>query len=288
MTSRIAYTSINWYKDMDTPKLLEIINRSDIAIYGAGEVGKKFYNALKMNNLHHRVRCFVVSKMEQPGETIYGVPVKTVCELAGENIYICIAVHEVVKAEIEMQLQKLHFENYVWIYPYILDMAFGMPLECHKKVKVRDILKRQFDAGYYAVAIRCLAIENYYKKNDIGFHAYVRMQQLHCQELTAEKRLDRFIQLMDDWDKNGYREECDIMVDETFRLFDGWHRFSLACYHQMDEIYVREFACNDNHHQMIGDKNCVSRRLLIDNFTHTEREAIEEIQDRLAEIYLSE
>lgn len=284
--SRTAFTSISWCKDMRTPELLEIIKSTDIAIYGAGEVGKKLYHILKIHNLHQRVKCFVVSDASVSGRNIEGIPFRAPSDLAGENIFILLAVHEVIKSEIEEHLRMLHLSNHVWIYPNIWEIAFGMPLESHTKVWVRDILRRQQADGYYAVAVRYLAIENYYKKNDIGYRAYVKMQQIHCEEKTAVKRLERFIHLIENWDRCGYREECDIMVDTDSRLFDGLHRFSLACYHQMEKIYARVFPSVSFYDQIVSEKIYINKEALTEHFTRGEREAICDAQARIKGVYM--
>jgi len=271
---------------MRTPELIEIIKSNDIAIYGAGEVGKKLYHILKIHNLHQRVKCFVVSDATVSSSNIEGVPLRTVSDLVGENVFILLAVHEVIKSEIEEHLRMLHLSNYVWIYPHIWEIAFGMPLEVHTKVRVRDILRRQRADGYYAAAIRYLAIENYYKKNEIGYRAYVKMQQIHCEEKTAAKRLERFIHLIEDWQKCGYREECDIMTDADSRLFDGLHRFSLACYHQMEEVYARVFPSVSFYNQVVSEKIYINREMLAEHFTGEEREAVRDAQGRIEGIYL--
>lgn len=272
---------------MRTPELLEIIKSNDIAIYGAGEVGKKLYHILEIHNLHQRVKCFVVSDVLASGMELEGVPLKAVSDLTDENIFILLAVHEVIKSEIEEYLRKLHFSNYVWIYPHIWEIAFGMPLEVHTKVRVRDILRRQQADGYYAAAVRYLAIENYYKKNDIGYRAYVKMQQIHCEEKTAVKRLERFIHLIENWDRCGYREECDIMVDTDNRLFDGLHRYSLACYHQMEEVYAKVFPSVGFYNQVVSEKIYINRETLAKHFTGEEREAICDAQGRMEGLYLA-
>ena len=272
---------------MRTPELLEIIKRNDIAIYGAGEVGKKLYHILKIQNLHQRVKCFVVSSVSASGMSIEGVPLRAVSDLADENIFILLAVHEVIKSEIEEHLRMLHLSNHVWIYPNIWEIAFGMPLEVHTKIRVRDILRRQQADGYYAAAIRYLAIENYYKKNDIGYRAYVKMQQIHCEEKTAVKRLESFLHLIEDWERCGYREECDIMTDTDSRLFDGLHRFGLACYHEMEEIYAKVFPSVSFYAQVVSEKIYINREMLAEHFTGEEKEAIYDAQERMEGIYLA-
>lgn len=286
--SPIVYTSISWCKDMRTPELLEIIKSTDIAIYGAGDVGKRLYHILKIHHLHQRVKCFVVTDVPAACMDMEGVPLRTASDLAGENVFILLAVHEVIKSEIEEHLRKLDLSNYVWIYPNIWELAFGMPLECHTKVRVRDILGRQQADGYYAVAVRYLAIENYYKKNDIGYRAYVKMQHIHCEEKTAVKRLERFVHLIENWDRCGYREECDIMLDADGRLFDGLHRFSLACYHQMEEIYAKVFLSVSFYNQVVSEKLYLNSEMLAEHFTEEEREAICDAQERMNGIYMAE
>ena len=153
-------------------------------------------------------------------------------------------------------------------------------------MKVGDILRRQQAEGYYAVAIRYLAIENYYGKNDIGYRAYVKMQQIHCEERTAAKRLERFLYLIENWYRCGYQEECDIMIDMDNKLFDGLHRFSLACYYEMEEIYARVFPSVDFYNKIVSEKIYINREMLSDNFTQEERKAICDAWERMISIYL--
>lgn len=238
-------------KIMTTLQVLDVIKNHDIAIYGTGFVAKNFYTALQLKGLNDRIRCFVVTDEQNVGGVIQGVPIRGAREVLKEkDIYICIAVHEAIKDEIEKKLLDNNFEKYIWIYPNLMELLFGMPLERHKKMEVKKILEHQKNNNYN-FAIGYLAIENYYNKNDKGYDIYIKAMALMSEEATAKKRLMKFISLIDDWDKNGYRRNVNLLIDQENRLIDGNHRFTLAIYHQVPEIYCDIFSCSDIYNKTV-------------------------------------
>ena len=59
--------------------------------------------------------------------------------------------------------------------------------------------------------------------------------------------------MIEDWDKNGYRREKDISLDENYRLIDGAHRVSLACYHRIKYMYYDLYPHSDYLNRIAGD-----------------------------------
>lgn len=244
-------------------KLIEIINNSNIIIYGTGYVARNFYTALQIRHLDHKVDCFTVTLPDKSKGNINGIPIKSIDNvIQTKGSYICIAVHEAIKDEIENYLIEHNIEKYIWVHPYIMELALGMPREYHRKIKTRNIIQRQ---GYnnYLFAVRYLAIDHYYKKNDIGYQLYLKALSLQCEQVTAQKRLERFIELIDSWRRDGYQQEQDIWIDETYRLVDGTHRLSLACYHVMEDIYCTVFPYSDNYDRVVKDTHILSMELLV-------------------------
>lgn len=267
---------------MNTAELISIIKDNDIAIYGAGYAAQNFYMALQLRDLDKRVKCFIVTDSGKAQGLINGIPIRAAVDVVKEkNIYICVAVHEAVKNEIEDNLSKLNADQYVWVHPNIMELALGTPLEFHKLVETNRIVQsQQYDN--YAFAIRYLAIENYYKKNNAGYDIYLKALNLQCEPSTASKRLNNFIKLIDDWDKSGYRQEPDILIDENNRLIDGTHRVSLACYHETKCIFCTIFPYSENYSKMIKQNHFLTKYELEKNgFTQCEIKEIERVQETI-------
>lgn len=240
---------------MNTAELIKIINENEVAIYGAGYAAKNFYTALKIRNMDKQVRCFIVTEPEKAQGLIEGIPVRSVKDIVEEkNIYICIAVHEAIRDEIEFILGKFSINKYIWVHPFIMELALGDPLEYHKHIEVKKIVQCQ-PYDNYAFAVRYLAIENYYNKNDKGYDIYLKAMNLQCEVETAKKRLESFVNLIKDWDEHGYQPKQDILIDESSRLIDGTHRLSLAVYHRMELIDCTIFPVSDYYSKMVKENH---------------------------------
>lgn len=248
---------------MDSSRVIELIRNNNIAIYGNGYVAEQFYLILRMHNLEKNIQFYIITDEEKAHGTMHGIPVRYVKNIVNEKeILICIAVHEVVKDDIEATLSELNVNNYIWVYPYMTVLALGEPIDRHKKISVCKIMRTNLVDSYVmtAMAVRYLAIDNYYKKNEIGYDVYVKVFSMHCEAKTARKRLKGFIGLIEDWDKNGYRKDSNILIDENCRILDGIHRFTLACYHRMEYIccdiypYLHDYNKKLNENGLCMDK----------------------------------
>ena len=154
---------------MKCSELIEFIKSNDIAVYGAGFIAESFYAALQMRNLEKRVRYFIETDAGKEQKSIQGVPVIGIKDVVNiESIFICIAVHEAVKNEIEMLLLERNATHFLWIRPYIAELVSGNVLYHHRKIETSQIIQHE-PYDNYTLAVRYLAIENYYKKNDIGY-----------------------------------------------------------------------------------------------------------------------
>lgn len=269
---------------MKLSELIDLIKNNDIAIYGTGFVAQNFYAALQMRNLERKVKYFIVTDAEKAYGVVQNVPVRAVNDIVNDkNILVCIAVHEAIKEEIEMVLLEWNIYNFVWIHPYIVELVFGAMKEYHRKMKVSKLI---LDVPYndYALAMRYLVIENYYKENDMGYDIYVRILSGLCEAETAKKRLKNFIKLIADWDINGYREEKNISIDENNRCINGAHRLSLACYHRMEYIYCDIYPYSNNYSKYMGRWIHISKDVLKDNGLNSfEISALERANAKLRE-----
>lgn len=267
---------------MNTSELIEVIANNDIAIYGAGYAAQNFYTALQIRKLENKIRYFIVTDSEKQHGKIQGIPIKTVKDIVNEkDMYICIAVHEAIKDEIEKLLLELDMDKFIWVHPYIMEIALGNPLEYHKPIGIKKIIQ-QHSYDNYAFAIRYLAVEKYYEKNQIGYDVYLKALCLQCEVKTAQKRLNNFIRLIEDWDKNGYRQEQEILVDEKNQLIDGTHRLSLACYHNVPYIYCKVFPYSEDYSKVVKESHFITMDILKKSgFNLYELDTLEKTQKKI-------
>ena len=122
------------------------------------------------------------------------------------------------------------------------------------KVFIFDFLKMQLNRYYEEnrldIAVKYLAVENYYGKNDFGWTLYKEMQKkrLNLDDMEAEIVLNKFKELIKSFEENGFLENSYIFCDEKLRIMDGAHRVALCLYFNIPFVQVRivpkEFDCN--------------------------------------------
>lgn len=93
------------------------------------------------------------------------------------------------------------------------------------------------------IMIRILAIENFYGKNNYGFKLYNKMQKIRVRnnpkipQFMADNQ-ERFITLIKSFEKNGYLEEYPIIINNSFKLFNGTHRLACSLYFNIKNVPV--------------------------------------------------
>lgn len=253
--------------------LLEVIRSTKFYIYGAGYVGRRFYQALQKYGLQENVYGFITTK--ETADTLMGLPINTIDKISiKESTLICLAVHESLCQEITMLLQTRGFYNYIWIYPYLYEFLLGQPIQENLEIPVKKIIENS--PGDW-LAIWYMAIDQYYGKNDYGYSLYVRAWNLSGELNTAKGRLQKFKELIGTWDLHGYDEASSISVLDNYHVIDGSHRVSLAVYHGLSSLWGRMYAYPDSMN-LIHDKNILLPRefLLEHNF---EPDIIDKIDD---------
>lgn len=220
----------------NTFELYNLLKSNNFVIYGAGEVAARFCKALEKHGIIGNLLSFVTTT----GSVIRvnGLPIIGIEQLEiNDKTIICVAVHEAVAEEITAKLVEKNFKNYVWIYPYLYELMLGTPI-CHNvKVPLSKIWNAIQDD--YCIAIRYLAIENYYNKNNIGFELYKNFFSFINDSKTSEKRLFHFINLIKSWEEHGYINGNPSSITENYQIVDGTHRITLAIY------FNQEYAmCN--------------------------------------------
>ncbi len=100
-----------------------------------------------------------------------------------------------------------------------------------KELSVRDLFLSQYYNGDYLNyvhcdgAVRMMALEEYYHKNQIGFDLYRRVQAVSGFDWT-----ERYQKLIASYEKEGYRKGNPIELDAHLQILDGSHRLTLALY----------------------------------------------------------
>ncbi len=97
----------------------------------------------------------------------------------------------------------------------------------------------QYDFLRYDMIVRLLAVECYFDKNNYGFDFYKRMQLCRKGKEWAEKSVGIFENLIRSFDKNGYEESSEILLDKNLHLIDGSHRMALAMYYNIPTIRAK-------------------------------------------------
>lgn len=242
-------------------KILKDLEENRIVIYGAGYMAKMFYKALSKLGIDRNVEFFVVSSDHKKMKTLYGTEIKTIDEIKiDSNVLICVAVHEMLKDEIQEILKKKKLINYVWISPDIYaELFFGIPYNKNVKVSVNKICQENI----YSILVRHLAIENYFGKNNYGYDIYTKVQRKLLGEAAAERRLLSFCKLIYDWKSKGCILDRNILLDKNFEILDGAHRIALARYYQMKEINCDLYDCTLHSSEWREDKLFLKEDTLI-------------------------
>lgn len=259
-------------------ELLAYLRRHEIIICGVGNVALRFYRLLEEYEISNNVIAFARTKTEEELE-IDGKKVISFDEMKeSESVVACLAVHDINRSSMEMELKRYKIRNVVWIYPYLYQLFFGSPLQEQVALSVNKIVRVQSN---YGVAIRSLAIDDYYGRNAKGFDIYLRAMQLSCEYETAKRRLNNFCRLIENWDKYGYDETKRIWIDDKYRVFDGMHRLSLAKYHNQREINCDIYEGRLKRNDWMGNNTLMEKEAVKCAFSEAELQLIEKTYQKL-------
>ncbi len=260
-------------------ELLEIIREHGAIVYGTGYVAERFVESLKLKGFGDCIKYCAVSHKDKDFFLGYKVlDVNELQEIKTDEV-ICLAVHESIRDEIIGVLKDHSLaDNYIWIHPFQHRLRFGDPIETDAQVDLAEILKTTRED--YRIAIRLAAIEQFYNKNDCGYDIYIKAQRLHCDENTARKRLEGFIDLIKSWDEKGFCSDSRPAVSRKFEILDGTHRIALAKYHNFSSLScdIYEVSCAKDYRnenidvtkRVIYKANLTDRQMQILNSIHEE------------------
>lgn len=251
-------------KSITTDELIQKLQTRDTVVFGTGFVAEMFYQALIQHGLADRVRAYTVTEA-RAGQRFHGIPVLSFRETAfpGDTL-LCVAVHESALAGIEAALEIASAEV-VDIYSNLYDMLYGNPI-MSTSLPLAAILQSQ-DPDEYWLALRFAAIRDYLTRPDRYKRTkdlYLRALSLHCKEETAVRRCGQMEKLADSMARGGFRENCPLRIDESFRIIDGLHRAACAAFLKIARIPVLIYPLSSNYDILLGEKNRLAGQTLLD------------------------
>ncbi len=108
-----------------------------------------------------------------------------------------------------------------------------------KEMNIKGIAYSQWvdtDLNRYDVFVRCLAVDNYFGRNDYGFTLYDKMQARRRGSLPGW--VGTYKDLIKNLETNGYDNKLTIRTTNSI-LSDGSHRYSYMLNEGFDKIPVR-------------------------------------------------
>jgi hypothetical protein len=215
---------------------------SDFVVYGTGAVSARFNLIIEKRKAYNHLVGYAVTKKTSAVQIFNGKHVEQV-ESYPKGIKIAVAVHISLWGEIKKHLEKLGYYNYVWIYPELFDLYYGVPLQENIMINVRSIVANLYPI--YTHVIYYLAIENYFGMNDVGYDFYIKYMKMHCSNETAYCRLQNFREKIAECEEKGFCQEFNIkLIAEGHIILDGAHRLMLAYYFGKENIYCDLYEGN--------------------------------------------
>lgn len=258
--------------DVDYSELLEIIRSRKFTIFGTGSVADRFVKAIKTLGYWHNVNGFAVTKIKKEETIIDGKPVIEIDEVARDET-ILVSVHNILLNEIVSILQKLEFQKFVWIYPYLFDLYFGLPVKYNLQINVRDTVRHL--NGIYTHAVYYMAIENIFQRNFIGDKIYIKYMSIFCNKETAIQRWTSFKSRIECYNTSEKLQEYNIKLSKNFDLvLDGAHRLMLAYYFGKENIIADIYDCTLNQYLFFSGNVALTEGQLYKYFLYDEIELI--------------
>lgn len=220
---------------MDTQVLLQTIRERGAVLFGTGFVAKLFFDTLAGLELDSFVQGFVVS-----GSAENAFCGKPVCSLTQYAAYIktkeqeaapllCIAVHASLRESVERVLQENGIEDFVWIYPHYLELAWGPCTSFVVDVPLQRILQRQEEDQAW-ISVRYAALKEQLSGCSDGPASalYVKAISLFSHPETTKERLVYAAAMARGVAEKGFDRNYPILIDDRYRIIDGLHRLAAA------------------------------------------------------------
>lgn len=220
---------------MQAAEIIDLMRIRRFVIYGNGYIARRLYNIIKKLGLEHNVLNVAVSNPNPNDSGVNGQPLCAISEI-NQNDFIILAVHNAVADTMKRTLIKLGFSDYIWIYPYLIEMEIGQPIRRNYPVPT-DILIKYLPIAY-TWAIYYLSLADYIEKGLYGGSLYIKFASTYVTFEMANRRWARFQRRIDECLHNGYHQDYNIKINEGYSLIDGAHRLVLAKYFHVNSIFA--------------------------------------------------
>jgi len=145
----------------------------------------------------------------------------------------------------EMTAENLYNERSLFFRRY----RYGKDIKviCKQEMPVNDLILAQYYANDYTnyefcdLAVRMMAVEEFYGFNNYGFDLYRRMQLDSGFDWT-----DRFKELIKSYENYGEKNKNVLELDRDFAIMDGAHRLTLALYHGYEFVQTNIYDSKRN------------------------------------------
>ncbi|SHK69754.1 hypothetical protein SAMN05216582_11311 [Selenomonas ruminantium] len=270
------------YDIQDTIQIKDVINlikTKEYVIYGNGFIGKRFIKQIERMNCKNQISSVVVTNLEENSNSRKD-GLKSIYEIS-KNSFVFIAAHESVATEMRKVLESIGVSNYVWIYPYLIELELGAPIERNRKVTIKDLIDNLSKS--YAAAIYYLTIKEYCRDHIYDGSLYIKMTSHYTTGDTAKKRWEIFRRKIEECQEKGFCQDCNIKVFENNNLIDGMHRLTLAKYFGEKYLYADVYRGNGSFYSIegIGGNVFIQEEDLPRYYKQKEIEMIREIENEL-------
>ncbi len=210
-----------------------LISSRKFFVYGAGGHGRKFVDAVKRMGYYSHFLGYAESHKSENST------IKQINDI-DRNICIFIAAHEINLRVMIQTVKTLGFTEYYSIYPFLIELCCGDPIERDITIYVEPFLKICHSKNY--LSIIDLAIESIAGFNTYGEKIYVDMFRATSSESTAKNRFMLLKKRMVEYE-NGCEEQYSIKVNtnENF-ILDGAHRLVLAHHFGIPTIMADDYS----------------------------------------------
>lgn len=248
-------------------KILDKLAKEKFIVYGTGGHADKFVKAIRRKGIHSNILGFAVSSNNQLNDNCECI------EDINKERLIVIAAHDKNSREMEQNLIRLGFKNYVLVYPYMTEICFGSPYETDVMLDIDEFMKECSYGNY--LAIYYLAVECADGKNDFGDKLYLKVMKLSSEEETANRRWDSMISRTQSYRKNCKAEDFPIKVNIRQKyILDGFHRMALAKYFGIKKLKSDLFDTDLNYYNSMTFRSMWADDDLNSYFLEKEKEQI--------------
>lgn len=274
---------------MDTQTLLKTIRERGAVLFGTGFVAKLVFDTLTELELDSFIRGFVVSR--NAGDVFCDRPVWNLVQYAAyvkekeQNAVplLCIAVHASLRESVEGVLQKNGIEDFVWMYPYYLELAWGPCTLFVVDVPLRRILHRQVEDQAW-ISVRYAALKEQLSGCGDGPASalYVKAISLFSRPETTRERLAYAAAMAKGVTEKGFDRNCPILIDSQYRIIDGLHRVAAAVLAGSKTVPCLVAEEKDRFAQFFSEENRLTAAAQTKaGFTREERKILQTVRKEL-------